>query len=170
VSIDNIISALRSTEWDRARIRLTERASGLDDALTLILALHYGRKPEHILSLLQDVFWRLPIEVRINLLDDALWRTDLHDEVPFLVPCLRAIFRIRNSIAHSVTLGVTDSHLILRKAKRGKAETEELSATTLNWAVKTAGICSLNLMRVEGRIGSTDVWAELYGFHDKDLK
>lgn len=157
-------SLVQSAGWDKARVRLTEHVSGLDDTLTFSLALHYGRSPEHVLSLLQDVFWRLPVEVRIGLLEDALWRIGLHDEVPFLVPCLRAVFRIRNSVAHSVTLDMTDSNLILRKVKRGKFETEKLSAETLNWAVAATEICTLNFTRIEGRLGSIEVWGKLYGF------
>ena len=105
---------------------MTEHVSELDDKLTLSLAIHYGRGAEHILSLLQDVFWRLPVEVRINLLEDALWRTGLYDEVPFLTPCMRAIFRVRNTLAHSVTFDMTDTSLILSTVKRGRAETTEL--------------------------------------------
>jgi hypothetical protein len=163
MDIGKILSSPRAG-WDKARIHLTEYVSVLDDTLTLSLALHHGRGPEHVMSLLQDVFWRLPVEVRIGLLDGALRRTGLHDEVPFLVPSLRDVFRIRNSVAHSVTLDMTDSHLNLRKVKRGKFETEELSADTLNWAVRTAEVCRLNFSRIEGRLGSTDVWGELYGF------
>lgn len=167
-SIGEILSSLvQSVGWDKARVRLTEHAADLDDSLTLSLSLHYGREPEQILSLLQDVFWRLPIEVRINLLDDALWRTGLHDEVPFLVPSMRAIFRIRNSIAHSVTFGMTGTHITLRKVRRGKVETEELSADRLNWAVGASELCRLNFLRIEGRIGNTSVWGELYGFPER---
>ena len=166
--IDKIISSLvQSVGWNVARVRLTEQAAELDDTLSLSLALHYGREPEHVVSLLQDVFWRLPVEVRIGLLDDALWRTGLHDEVPFLVPSLRAVFRIRNSVAHSVTLVMSDTHLSLRKVKRGRFETEELSIDTLNWAVAAAEMCRMSCSRIEGRLGSTGVWGELYGFHDR---
>jgi hypothetical protein len=162
-----LASFVQSAGWDKARVRLTERAAELDDTLTLILAIHYGRGPEHILSLLQDVFWRLPVEVRINLLEDALWRTNLYDEVPFLVPCMRAIFRIRNSVAHSVTFDITATHLTLSTVKRGKAETVKLSADNLNWSIGAAELCSIFFLRVEGRIGSTDIWGELYGFSER---
>jgi hypothetical protein len=159
-----LASFVQSAGWDKARIRLTEHTSELDDTLTLSLALHYGRGTEHILSLLQDVFWRLPVEVRINLLEDALWRTGLYDEVPFLTPCMRAIFRIRNTLAHSVTFGMTDTSLALRTVKRGKTETTELSIENLNWAIGAAELCSIFFLRVEGRLGGTDIWGELYGF------
>jgi hypothetical protein len=96
-----------------------------------------------------------------------LWRTGLHDEVPFLVPSMRAIFRIRNSIAHSVTFGMTGTHITLRKVRRGKVETEELSADRLNWAVGASELCRLNFLRIEGRIGNTSVWGELYGFPER---
>jgi len=166
--IDKILSSLvQSAGWDRARVRLTEHAADLEDTLSLSLALHYGRGSEQVMSLLQDVFWRLPVEVRIGLLDDALWRTGLHDEVPFLVPSLRAVFRIRNSVAHSATLVMSDTHLSLRKVKKGKFETEELSASTLNWAVAAAEMCRMSCLRIEGRLGSAEVWGELYGFLDR---
>src|SRR6516165_4294180 len=100
-----LASFVQREGWDKARVQLTERAAELDDTLTLSLALHCGRGPEHILSLLRDVFWRLPIEVRINLLEDALWRTGLYDEVPLLAPSMRAIFRVRNNVTNSVTIG-----------------------------------------------------------------
>jgi hypothetical protein len=166
--IDKIISSLvQSAGWNLARVRLTEQAADLDDILSLSLALHHGRGPEQVISLLQDVFWRLPVEVRIGLLEDALWRTGLHDEAPFLVPSLRAVFRIRNSVAHSATLVMSDTHLTLRKMKRGKFETEELSVDILNWAVAAAKMCTMSCSRIEGRLGSTEVWGELYGFRDR---
>jgi hypothetical protein len=166
--IDKIISSLvQSAGWNLARVRLTEHAADLDDALSLSLALHHGRGAEQVISLLQDVFWRLPVEVRISLLEDALWRTGLHDEVPFLVPSLRAVFRIRNSVAHSATLVMSDTYLTLRKMKKGRFETEELGVDTLNWAVAAAQMCIMSCSRIEGRLGSTEVWGELYGFHDR---
>jgi hypothetical protein len=92
MDISTILSSLvQSIGWDKARVQLTEHVSDLDETLTLSLALHYGRGPEHVMSLLQDVFWRLPVEVRIGLLDDALWRTDFMTKFPFsyrvCVPC-----------------------------------------------------------------------------------
>jgi hypothetical protein len=146
---------------------MVELATRLDDALTFCLAIHFGRESEHVLSLLRDVFWRLPIEMRIGLLEEALWRTGLHDEVPFLVARMKAVFRVRNSLAHSVTYGSTDTHLMLRSVKRGKPELSGLSADHLNWAVFAAEICELNFLRIEGRIGGIDAWADVYGFAER---
>jgi hypothetical protein len=150
--------------WDRARVLLTEHAARLDDTMTLNLAIHYGRGPEHVLSLLSEVFWRVPIEVRISLLDEALWRTGLHDEVPFLVPNLRAIFHIRNNLAHSITYRMTDEIIDLRTVKRGKAAEIKLAAHELQWATLQADLCGVYFMRIEGRIGDVEIWAQLYGF------
>src|ERR1700722_7987118 len=53
------LSLVKRVGWSAARVRLGELAAELDDSLTLCLAIHYGRDREQILSLLQDVFWRL---------------------------------------------------------------------------------------------------------------
>jgi len=68
---DSLSSLLQPSKWDKSRVELGEHAARLDERLTLNLALHYGRDKEHVLSLIQDVFWRLPIETRISLLEDA---------------------------------------------------------------------------------------------------
>jgi hypothetical protein len=153
--------------WDNGRVRLTEEAATLDELLTLILALHYGRGPSHVLSLLGDVFWRLPIEVRINLLSDGLWRTGLHDEVPFLEPTLRAIFRIRHVVAHSVTYEQSDISLTLVTIKRGARQEVTLKADELMWALDASDRCRSYFRRIEGRIGETAIWGQLYGFDER---
>lgn len=68
--------------WDIARYGLIEHAARLEQNVALNLAIQFGRDPVHILSLLSDVFWRVPIDARIRLLDEALWRTGLQDDVP----------------------------------------------------------------------------------------
>ena len=71
------------------------------------------------------------------------------------------------SSAHSVTFGMTDTNLTLRTVKRGKAETTGLSIDNLNWAIGAAELCSIFFLRIEGRLGSTDTWGELYGFPER---
>lgn len=156
-----------SAKWDSERVSLTESVAQLDDSLTFNLAVHYGREAEHILSLLNNVLWRLPVDIRIDLLEDALWHTSLHDEVPFLVPSARAVFRIRNSLAHSVTFEMTGEYLALRTVKRGKAEMTKLTKEQMTWAIHTAASCVVSFLRIEGRIGDTKTWGELYGFSER---
>ena len=82
-------------EWDAARIKLIEECARLDDELDWSLALHFGRDAEHVLTLSQNVIWRVPVDTKLDLLTEALERAHLIDEVPVLVPALRSIFRIR---------------------------------------------------------------------------
>lgn len=159
---------VRRPVTDRSRVKLGELAARLDDQLTLALALHYGREGQQALTLLQDVLWRVPVDTRIRLLDEALWHTGLHDEVPFLVPSLSAVFRIRNLISHGVTVGETDDLLTLFAVRKGKRQTLTLNIDQLNWAVAAAERCRYRyFLRVEGRIGALDTWAGLYGFAEE---
>ena len=94
--------------------------------------------------------------MRLDLLRDALWRIGLHDEVPFLEPSLRVMFRTRNISAHSIAYNTSTTKLILSSVKRGVREEITLEADRLYWAVRSAERCILQLDRIEGRIGDTD--------------
>jgi hypothetical protein len=167
-SIGEVLESLKPyRHWDRWRMELAEGAALLDNRLSLCLAIHHGKESEHILSLHQEVFWRLPVEVRIGLLEDALWRTGLHDEVPFLAPSMRAIFRIRNTVAHSVSRGESKEFIVLASVKRGRVELTEFGADHLKWAIRTGEHCQLYFHRIEGRIGGMDAWANLHGFAER---
>ena len=151
-----------------ARIRLGELAARLDDQLTVALALYYGRGLVHVLTLVNDVLWRVPNEARVRQLDDALGRTGLHDLVPALTESLTSVFWIRNLVAHSVAYENRDDALTLYSVRGGKRKTLTLTHAHLSWAVQVAERCSWRYFpRIEGRIGRVDTWAQLYGFQER---
>jgi hypothetical protein len=150
------------------RIRLGELAAELDDQLTVSLALYYGRELVHVLTLVNDVMWRVPVEARIEQLANALQRTRLHDDVPALTESLTTVFRIRNLLAHSVAYEDQEDALTLYSVRGGKRKTLTLTHAHLAWTVRLAQQCRLKwLPRIEGRIGHLDTWARLYGFQER---
>lgn len=157
-----------TTPTVQSRVRLGELAAGLDDQLTLALALHYGRDLDHVLSLIQDVMWRVPVEERIRLLDAALWRTGLHDKVPFLAPSLGEVFRVRNLLAHTVTFEESDEALELFSVRSGKRKMVTLAVAKLRWATGAASLCRYNYFpQVESRIGRIETWGQLYRLDER---
>jgi hypothetical protein len=153
---------------DAARVRLGEYAARLDDQLALLLALHYGREFDHVVALLEDVLWRVSVEERVRLLDEALLRTGLHAVVPYLTPSLTAVFRIRNLIAHSITVGSSAEALSLYSTRSGKRKTLTLSLDHLRWAVDRAITCDYTYIpRIEGRVGDPRLWGRLWGFDER---
>ena len=152
---------------DAARVRLGEYAARLDDQLTLLLALHYGREFDHVVTLLQEVLWRVSIEERIRLLDEGLDRTGLRSVVPYLTPSLTAVFGVRNLIAHCITIDGTDDALTLYSIRGGKRKTRILTVDHLRWAVDRAFTCDYTYIpRIEGRIGDPRLWGQLWRFDE----
>jgi hypothetical protein len=151
-----------------ARVRLGEHAARLDDQISLLLALHYGREVDHVVTLLQEVLWNVSVQKRIRLLDEALQRTGLNTVVPYLTPSLTAVFGIRNLIAHGVTVGSTDEALTLYSVRRGERKSLTLTLDHLHWAVERAFICHQDYIpRIEGRMGDPHAWGVLWGFDER---
>lgn len=150
------------------RVRLGELAAQLDDQLALTLALYLGRGLDQVLTLLNDVLWRVPIEARIRQLDEALHRTDLHDGVPALTESLTSIFWIRNLLSHSIELGRDDAAVELFSIRSGKRKRVYLTHDHLSWAVRRALTCQIVYFpRIEGRIGDAESWGQLYRFDER---
>lgn len=150
------------------RVRLGELAAALDDQLALTLALYLGRGTDQVLTLLNDVLWRVPIEARIRQLDEALHRTNMHDRVPALTESLTSVFWIRNLLAHSIELGRDDAAVELFNIRSGKRRRVHLTHDHLSWAVKRAVTCQIVYFpRIEGRIGDAETWGQLYGFDER---
>jgi hypothetical protein len=150
---------------DAARVRLGEYAARLDDQLTLLLALHYGREFDHVVALLQEVLWRVSIEERIRLLDEALDRTGLRAVVPYTHPVAdRRVWRPQPHRAlHPID--ETDDALTLFSIRGGKRKTRTLSLDHLRWVVDRAFTCDYTYIpRIEGRIGDPRLWGQLWGF------
>ncbi len=159
---------MRDQTTNEAGVRLGELAASLDDQLTLTLALHYGREFVHVLTLVNDVLWRVPADARVRQLEEALKRTGLQAEVPALTASLTAVFWIRNLLAHSIVYREDDDALTLFSVRGGQRRNLTLTHAHLRWAVRTAERCNSEYFAlIEGRIGRLDTWAELYGFDER---
>jgi hypothetical protein len=85
---------------------------------------------------LSEVLWRLPISVRIGMLEDLLERRGLTDLWPFIVPVLRSFFELRNTLAHGLTFtgltpdGPAPHAVTITTLKRGRGVTVSKSDGT----------------------------------------
>jgi hypothetical protein len=78
-------------------LRLTALA---EMRLDLVLALYHARTADSVYLMYGEVLWRVPLEVRLRLLEEALQDTDLTDAFPFVLPILRKLVSLRNLLAH----------------------------------------------------------------------
>jgi hypothetical protein len=114
------------------------------------------------------VLGHVPVNDRIRLLEEVLWPTELHDEVPFLIPSLTAVFGVRNLLAHNGTYGETDDALTLYAVRNGRCKgvglpREELTLGGLDCGAVQQG--ASNGLRAASVTQA--VWAHLHGVDDR---
>jgi len=97
-----------------------------------------------------EVLWRLPIAVRIGMLEDLLERHGLTDRWPFIVPVLRSFFDLRNTLAHGLTFtgltpdGPTPGGVRITTLKRGRGVTVSYPMERLEWLAWQARVVDVN--------------------------
>ena len=125
--------ALESARRSRAAIlELAVRAEYLlGEALAHDLAVN-----EKAAAVLQEhMTWRVPIEVKLKLLSQAMDTYDISDAFPFVVPVLTKLFQVRNILAHSLETPVPeDRHEIgFLSVHRGRMMEHSIRMDALDW-------------------------------------
>jgi hypothetical protein len=124
--------ALQRVRPSRAAVlELAVRAEyAMDESLANDLA-----ADDHAAAVLQEhMTWRVPIEVKLKLLEQAMDSRDLIETFPFIIPVLTMLFQIRNILAHSLETPAESEHEIaFLSARRGRITKHSLRIDALKW-------------------------------------
>jgi hypothetical protein len=82
--------------------------------------------------------WRVPIEVKLRLLAQAMDTYDLSDTFPFAIPVLTRLFQARNSLAHSLEVPVAEERQEIGylSVHRGKITEHTMRIDSLDWLLQ----------------------------------
>lgn len=103
----------------------------LGEALAHELAAH-----EEALAILQEhAMWRIPIEVKLKLLSEMMDAYDISDTLPFVVPALIQLFKVRNILAHSLERPAPEHQREIRflGVHRGRFTEHSMQMDALDW-------------------------------------
>jgi hypothetical protein len=73
----------------------------LEESVAICLAIYLARDDDRIDLLEADVIGYIPHDKKVNLLEKIMGKEGCTSEFPDLIATIRAIFRIRNQLAHS---------------------------------------------------------------------
>jgi hypothetical protein len=118
-----------------SRAPILELAVRAEYLLGQALANHLAADEEAVAVLQEHVMWRVPIGVKLNLLNDAMDTYEMSDIFPFTVPLLGRLFEIRNILAHSLETPVPEErHEIgFLSVHRGRITEHSIPIDSLDW-------------------------------------
>jgi hypothetical protein len=102
------------------------------------LAHHLAADQEAIAVLQEHIMWRVPIEVKLRLLVQAMDTYDLSDTFPFAIPVLTRLFQVRNILAHSLETPVAEERQEIGylSVHRGKITEHTMRVDSLDWLLQ----------------------------------
>jgi hypothetical protein len=128
--------ALENARQTRAPI--LELAVRAEYILGEALAYHLAADDEAAAVLQEHFMWRVPIEVKLRLLSQAMDTYDLSDIFPFAIPVLTRLFQIRNMLAHSLETPVPEErHEIgYLSVHRGRITEHAMRVDFVDWLME----------------------------------
>jgi hypothetical protein len=134
----------------RLRAYVLEQATVLELRLDEVLAASIASGIDTAEVLRSDVLWRMPVPVRVEMLEDLLDRRGLRDRWPFVVPVLRAFFDLRHQLAHGWVMlsAPADGGMNLMTFKRGRTVSNAYRAERLEWLAWQAHVTALELSQI----------------------
>ncbi|CAM5448128.1 RiboL-PSP-HEPN domain-containing protein OS=Streptomyces griseorubiginosus OX=67304 GN=AQJ54_32925 PE=4 SV=1 [Streptomyces griseorubiginosus] len=101
-----------------------------------VISAHLGRNLETILLLEAKAISQMSVNSRISLLEEIMQQEGWDQDFPFVVPVLRAIFAMRNKLAHSVAYGFDLS--VRSSVRRGSVSEESIPIQTITGLSRSA--------------------------------
>ncbi|MFD8219762.1 hypothetical protein ACFV2U_40275, partial [Streptomyces sp. NPDC059697] len=95
-----------------------------------------GRDLESIFLLETKAIAQLSVNSKISLLEEIMQSEGWDQDSPFIIPVLRAIFAMRNKLAHSVAYGFDSS--VRSSVRRGTASTDAIPVKTITGLARSA--------------------------------
>jgi hypothetical protein len=153
-------------EINLLRTRVIELVATMEPSIDLALALHHARSVETAYTLLTDVYWRIPLDARIDQLERAVADAGLRDAFPLTIPISHQVVDIRNLMAHSIVEPTAEGIQVLGR-RRGQDSLRLIKKDDLKWLAWHGERCNHDLDLISARIGNWGIWAKLHGFDDR---
>lgn len=128
-------SARRRT-FHQYRANVLELAVRLEYALDAVVAASYASSATEADLLNMEILSSVPIHKRISTLDGVLRRRELADSYPFVIPILKKLFELRNSLAHSIddtSVDPGDGAIQLLSMRKGRLQEVTFEHDYLDW-------------------------------------
>lgn len=108
-----------------------------------IISARLGRDVAEISLLETKAIAQLSVNVRISLLEEIMLSEGWDEDFPFVIPVLRALFIMRNKLAHSLTYGLetvdTGELMAIRSSlRRGAVARESIPIATIRGLARSA--------------------------------
>lgn len=124
---------------------ILENAVSLELRMDLAIATGLSRDRTAALILLPSLE-RLPITMRMAMLDQLLRASELSDRWPFVVPILKRVYELRDAIAHSTAVVDQDGEgMTLHSVRRGTRASKHLKRTYVEWLAYQSDQCGREL-------------------------
>ncbi|MFH8987138.1 hypothetical protein [Streptomyces sp. NPDC017940] len=122
---------------------LLGRAVQAEAMMDSVIAARLGRSIAEVLVLHGKVISQMSINAKLSLLQEIMEGEGWGDDFPFVVPVLRALFALRNKLAHSLPFGFAETPLAqpaarFWSARRGNVKIEEITVSTIVGMVHSA--------------------------------
>ncbi|MDJ0347466.1 hypothetical protein QMK19_40220 [Streptomyces sp. H10-C2] len=129
------------------------------------IAARLGRSTYEVLLLQSKAICHLSINVKIGLLEELMGAEEWDDDFPFVIPVLRALFALRNKLAHSIPyfMDGTDQGEVtanLWSSRRGNVKFEEVKVSTIVGLVhSSAHVTSVDMAFLHVRALPEGYWS-----------
>ena len=136
----------------RNRAAILELAVRAEYLLGEALAHSLAANEEAAAVLQEHMTWRIPIEIKLKLLSQAMDAYDISDTFPFVVPVLTKLFQIRNILAHSLETPVPEERheIAFVSVHRGRIVEHSIGIDALNWLWQQGNEVSNELWMISG--------------------
>ena len=139
---------LKSDITHRVRASVLESASSLEFELNEALAADLSRNIYASYELAVNVLSRLPVDVRLDMLERHMEDTGADELWPTLVPVLRKVYNVRNRYAHGLVSSGPDGSTSIRSWNRGKPSVKQYNPEELIWLAYAAMLAHTDLARL----------------------
>jgi hypothetical protein len=137
--LQGVAARRRALEKARqTRAPILELATRAEYVLGEALAHHLAADEEAVAVLQEQIMWRVPVEVKLRLLSQAMDTYDLSDTFPFAIPVLTRLFQIRNILAHSLETPVPEERQEIGylSVHRGRITEHTMRVDSLDWLMQ----------------------------------
>jgi hypothetical protein len=122
---------------------LLGQAVAAEVVMDSLIAARLGRSFHEIVQLQNRAMPQLSINAKLGLLQDIMETEGWDDDFPFVLPVLRALFSLRNKLAHSLTQDGSeadreDRMVTLWSQRRGVKKVEKVSLSAIVAMVHSA--------------------------------
>jgi hypothetical protein len=139
---------LRSDITHRVRASVLESAASLEFDINEAIAADLSRNIFASYELAVNVLSRLPMDVRLDMLERHMEETGADELWPTLVPVMRKLYEVRNRYAHGYVTSDPDGSITISSWNRGKTSAKQYGPEELTWLAYAAVLARTDLARL----------------------